>query len=265
MTERKVRRPGAGRKKTLAPDLPPLSTDESLSLATRVHLALRRALMSGGLMPGAIVTSRSLSDALGVSPMPVREALKKLEVEGALQSRNKSAFFVNDPNQTEFSELLEVRLKLEGLAIEKAARVCTPGDLKKIRALNDRYQQLMNRGGKDSGRALVSNFHFHFEIYSLSGSSILIELIEANWVRIGPVLNRSIAPTTNLKKSMHAHEDMIQALAENDPELAVRALSTDLLSAYEDIFPQLRPPTARPEGKLPDHFANAWRDLSAAR
>ena len=235
-----TRRSGAGRRPTVAPDLLPISTDGSLSLARRVYDVLRTGLMAGAILPGDPLTSRSLSTALQVSPTPVREALKQLEADGALTSRNKSAFYVNNPDRIEFEQILEIRLELEGLAIRKAALVAKKTDLVPIAAINKSYQTYLGQGGEGPTLSLVPNFQFHFEIYRLSGSQILVDMIEATWSRIGPALHSFMMKYNADLMTTVYHDRMIAALSENDPEAAEAALHGDLIDASKVIHPTLK-------------------------
>lgn len=235
------RRPGAGRRQTEAPELPGLPDDESISIARRVYVTLRQGLMAGAIMPGKPLTSRSLSQALGVSPTPVREALKQLEADGALTSRSKSAFFVSDPDQGEYEEIVELRLSLEGLAIRKAALAATQRDVVRLRKTNKAYESALKRGRPHLHLALVPNFEFHFQMYGLAGSTMLVGMIESTWSRIGPALHSFMMRADAPLLSSDAHWRMVEALAANDPEAAERALRQDIEGAAEVILPALRP------------------------
>lgn len=242
-----AKRPGAGRRKAEAPELLPVRHHHDTSLAEGVYDSLRVGLMSGAILPGMSLTSRSVAAALGVGATPVRDAMKQLEAEGALWSKSKSAFFVNDPDQKEFQDIVEIRLRLEGLAIRRAALAATPADLEDIRELNDVYAALL-RGGRDNlARARMRNFQFHFNIYCLAGSDTLTKMIQSTWTRIGPTLNKFYTISGELAISASAHETMLDALSRNDPDTAEQALHQDILNASKDILPMLRP-AAEPSG-----------------
>jgi DNA-binding GntR family transcriptional regulator len=240
----RVGRAAAGRRKTSAPPLPRISPVEGISIERQVYQALRYSLMSGTIKPGAGLTSRSLSEALGVSPTPVREALKRLDADGALVSRNKSAFFVYEPDKVDFAEILAIRLNLEGYAIRSAATNARQGDLAALGRINDEYQKVLNGDDPSSPYSLQVNFKFHFETYKLSGSAILVEMIETLWLRIGPTLQRYMPVRGDMSVSLF-HNQMLDALARNDPDSAEDALRRDLTTAYDAIVPQLSDGPAR--------------------
>lgn len=238
-SKKKTGRSAAGRRKANAPNLPRLSPLDGISVERQAYQVLRLALMSGAIQPGAGLTSRSLSEALGVSPTPVREALKRLDADGAVVSRNKSAFFVYDPDKVDFSELLQIRLSLEGMAIRLAATKARKADLVLLSKINNEYQQILLGSDPSSSYSLQVNFRFHFELYKLSGSRTLVEMIETLWLRIGPTLQRYM-PAHDDKSISTFHNRMLKAVANNDPDRAEAALRDDLTTAYAAIVPQLR-------------------------
>ena len=231
------RKSKAGRKPTLPPLLQPLSADSGKSMERQAYDALRFALMTGSIQPGQMLTSRSLSTALAVSPTPVMAALKRLEADGALESKSQSAFYVKDPNQKEFRNILEIRLNLELLAVRQAAEHVTISDIKKLKALNKGYEQQMNKA-KNANGVFEQNFRFHFEIYKLSGSDILVAMIETLWLRIGPTLHRYIG-FAEIKGTPNIHGDILEALQQRDGEAAAAALRKDLESAFKVVLPLL--------------------------
>ena len=181
--------------------------------------------------------------ALGVSTTPVREALKRLEADGALVGRSKMAFFVNDPDQIDFAEVLDIRLSLEIQAIRTAAARATATELEPIRKILDEYEALLKSPDADEGIVLEINFRFHFEIYKMSGFPVLVQLIETLWLRIGPALHKSILRGKKAEIAA-GHREMLEALATRDPDRAKSALRNDLISAGRVVIPQLR---ARPQ------------------
>ena len=227
----------AGRKPTPVPSLQPLSADPTKSMERQVYDVLCYALMTGAIQPGQMLTSRSLSGALSVSPTPVMVALKRLEADGALGSKSQSAFYVKDPNQKEFRQILEIRLALELLAVRKAAEHVTPEDIKKLRVLNKNYEQLLKKP-KNTNGVFEQNFRFHFEIYKLSASDILVTMIETLWLRIGPTLHKHLG-FAEITGAPNIHGTILDALQTHNGKAAADALRTDLESAFKVILPLL--------------------------
>ena len=91
------------------------------SLRTRVYDSLRDALTAGQFTPGQKLSFRYIAGTLGVSLTPVREAIRRLVAEGALEMRPGRSVRVPLMTQAKILELRDMRLTLEGLAAEKAA------------------------------------------------------------------------------------------------------------------------------------------------
>ena len=87
-----TKRKRAGRPPIPAPEIEALDSESDEPIERQIYLALRRSLMSGAILPGSRISSRSIASSLGVSAMPVREALKRLESDGAMKSSAKSCF-----------------------------------------------------------------------------------------------------------------------------------------------------------------------------
>src|ERR1700691_1403514 len=103
---------------------PPAPADLSMlepvgreTLQDQVYLQLRQALMAGSFRPGQALTLRSVAEALGVSQMPVRGALERLQAEGALVAQfSRRTLNVPELRLAELAELRDIRVELEGLA-----------------------------------------------------------------------------------------------------------------------------------------------------
>jgi GntR family transcriptional regulator, colanic acid and biofilm gene transcriptional regulator len=201
----------------------------------QIYRTLRKAIMSGAVAPGSGLSSRSLAEAFGVSAMPVREALKRLEADGALYGMHKSAFFLNNPAPEEFEELLEMRLRLEGLAVRRAAARMTETTLKRLRSLHKKY----SAGTHTHKRMLALNFMMHFEVYRCAGWPKLLRTIENLWLSIGPLFHYS-GTTYNHDEVSDNHGRLLSALERGDGEGAERALRADLQAAAKAIRPILQ-------------------------
>ena len=96
------------------------------------------ALMDGRLRPGQRISLRSLSAAMNTSPMPVREALRRLEAGHVLELRAGGMLAVPHPSREELLEIRDIRMSLEGLAAERAAARMTRKELERVACLGRR-------------------------------------------------------------------------------------------------------------------------------
>lgn len=222
-----------GRVKLSAPSLPELDLSEpDISLERQVYAVLRKAFMAGSISAGAQLSSRSLAAALGVSSMPVREALKRLESDGVVEGRLKSAFVVTHLTRSEYRERLEVRLRLEGLLAREAALKITKAELKVVERLH--RQMLGLTVSSDWDRLLSLNYRWHFEIYKCAKLPYALAIIENIWLKVGPAL-RALRNDYGDERVYEHHQAILDALAARDADLAEAALRRDLLAAADSV------------------------------
>ncbi len=227
------RRPGPGRQKSQAPDLDAIDVMLPETVERQVYRSIRQAMMSGRVAPGTSLTSRSLAHVLKVSAQPVRDALKRLEADGALEGRPQSGFFLRHVSQQEYREIIEIRQRLEGLAARVAIGNVDAATIGKLERINERMARL-----EAAKEVLAENYRFHFTIYRMSYRPTLLALIENLWVRIGPALHHhpyKISSTVTMAR----HNDIIQALKDRDADAIEAAIAIDLGEAADLVVPRL--------------------------
>lgn len=228
-TETRSRR---GRVRLTVPELGAIDQKSSESAGSQVYALIRRAIMMGVFDPGANITGRSIAESLGVSQSPVRDALKRLEADGVIESRDRSAYYLLNLSREQYLEIMSIRSLLEGHATAEAAKRAKASDIKRLKRINDEYRRAMPRD------SLRINFSLHFEIYCLAQMPILLELIENMWMRIGPVMHFHFSEYDQLEVTRN-HAAIIEALERNDSIAARRALQRDLNDAARAIPPHL--------------------------
>ncbi len=217
------------------PALPGLNAVEIGTLGQRVYSELRDFLMVGGAQPGEKITLRQLTSAFGTSLMPVREAVQRLAAEGALEVLPNRAIRIPVMTKARVREILQLRLMLEGLAVEQAATRIEPAVIAQLQELNDAFMLEMRRR-EDSAKLFRVNKEFHFTIYRAAEMPVLLEIIENMWLRIGPFLHFSLGVRGReaaRKYAPESHKRMIRAMRQRDGKLGRAALASDLGGAVE--------------------------------
>jgi DNA-binding GntR family transcriptional regulator len=192
---------------------------------------IRAALTSGRMKMGEAVTLRALAAALGISETPVREAVRRLVTEGALEAVPNRSISVPVMTRAKLEEQRQVRVALEGLATEMAVANLAPADIKRLAAYNDVMAESAKRG--DTEAMLAGNSQFHMTLYRASGSALLVDLIELTWLRAGPLLTLAADREKMLKAAEQAHRKLLTALRRNDPAAARAAIAQDIDKAAE--------------------------------
>ncbi len=234
-------RTGPGRRPAATPQLGRLRPGDPAMLEMQVYTRLRRAMMTGAVRAKASFSTRTLADQFGISPMPVRSALKRLEAENILRAQPRSGYRLIPLHADEYVEILQIRSRIEGMAAALAAARIDEAGLDRVR----RWNAALAQPGSDYRRILHRNHGFHFEIYRAAQSPILLSNIEMYWVRIGPVLHESLGGYDQAK-ILKTHDTIIDALANRDATKAETAMRSDLFSASGPVIEALSP--------APDHF-----------
>jgi DNA-binding GntR family transcriptional regulator len=221
-------------------DLSQIAKISHLTLSHRVYEDLRELLLAGQVQPGQKLTLKGLSDALGTSQMPVREAIRQLAAEGALEILPNKGIRVPLMTKGRFRELLQIRLVLEGLAVEQAATRITSDELKAATAIHASLSREMNRTKPDVSLIVQLNKQLHFAVYRASGMPQLVGMIESIWLQIGPVINLDMMKvgSTRLTEApaIHHHGNLLKGLETRSVEDSRAGLAGDLLSAAQVIL-----------------------------
>ncbi len=211
------------------------------TLGERIYLQLREMLICGQFAPGETVTIRSLAEAIGTSPMPVRDALRQLMVDQAIELLPKRSFRVPLMSRARFLELRDIRLAVEGLAAERAARAIRPAALKDAKALCEAFDKACDAPSPDPSRLVLLNKKLHFTIYESADMPALLQIISGLWTQIGPVLNLDVRQGSKRiadRVPCRHHGALVAALAARSPADARDALAADLNSAADHILAQ---------------------------
>lgn len=203
------------------------------SLQQRIYEELRVALIGGEYAPGQALSLRRIAAASGVSPMPVREAVKRLISEGAIDLLPNRTIAVPKLRRRDFIELIGVRVMLEGYAAELAA---TRVDSKLILQLAKKNLQLIQAVFDGQMQlAMQMNQEFHFDLYRASQSDVLVPLVEALWTRMGPIIHITIG-RPEVTWSASEHHAALQALEEGDAKAVRRAIENDIQCTANELL-----------------------------
>jgi DNA-binding GntR family transcriptional regulator len=198
----------------------------------RVYNELRRWLMIGHFLPGEVITLRNLASELGVCPMPVRAALRHLIAEGGIEMLPNRTMRVPHMTRGRLAELLALRRELEGMATAQACRSMTDADFRTIEKIHASTMRALRAGA--ATQVLALNQRFHFTIYALARSWVLMPMIEALWLRAGPFMHLAqMSPGVNWDGRHHI--ELMRALGKRDAKAARRAIQRDISMAGQNL------------------------------
>ncbi|MGR3370062.1 MAG: GntR family transcriptional regulator [Sagittula sp.] len=212
----------------------PLQRD---SLQQQIYNRLFNGLVTGAYLPGEVISSRRMAQQLGVSAMPVREALTRLTAEGALELTSSRTLQVRTLKPENFDEVTAIRIANEGMAAERAARQVTAGDIARVRALHKELSRAAE--GQETDRYLAANAAFHGGIYRAAHWPLLMDIIKRLWLAVGPSIRVSVPDHHHMATSMTFHDAALTALEAHDPEGLRTAIVEDIRTAAIDIRARL--------------------------
>ena len=205
-------------------------------LHDQVYDRLCTLLRKGEFTPGQAVPVSKVAKAFGVSAMPVREALTRLSAIGVLANVSGRSVGVPVLDHDELSDLRNVRVEIEALAVRWAVKNRDDAFLSDLDSLLDQLETTEQSG--DVARYIKTNYEFHLRLYQQSRSPILIEVIDTLWLRVSPHLYQ-LEHADQYKVSNIHHRDIVEAIRQGDASAASKALAADLSDAYDVLVRML--------------------------
>jgi DNA-binding GntR family transcriptional regulator len=201
------------------------------TLADRAFVALHDAILTGQLEPGERLPIEQLGGVLGMSAMPIREALRRLDAAGLVENVPHRGARVTELSLADLAEIYEARLALEPLAAARAAEQFSERD---ARTATELLHELEARPDDDSAGTWAAHKAFHFALYEAAGSSWLLRLIEPLWEMSHRYL-LSVKVPRKLDSRGAEHAMILQACIECDSERAALLLSDHLETTANDV------------------------------
>ena len=196
---------------------------ENLTLWQRVYDHLREEILAGRLQPGAELAEVALSEQLGVSRGPIRDAIGRLAAEGLVTVRPRRGAVVRLLSKDEFLELYQVREALEIMAVRLAVPRLGADDFAALQGLIDTMGKHAERG--EVAEFFEANVAFHAHLLEASGNRKLQELYGQLLGQMGRYRMRSLTLRGNLQRSVAEHAAILRAAKRGDTERAAHLMS----------------------------------------
>lgn len=195
--------------------------------------AVRGRIIRGELAPGQRLWEERLASELGVSRIPMREALRALASEGFVRSERYGGTFVATLDAEAAHDLLDVRAVLEPLAAAQAAMRRTPEHLDTFRRLLEEGARASRERRYEDTRTVKGQFYEHLAV--ASGNSTLIALMRVvrfkiEWATSIELIRTTSRETRTLRAKIH--REIIDAIADRDPARAATAVAANIDATY---------------------------------
>ncbi len=215
--------------------LVPVKLDSYKPLREIVLEALREAIVSGVLEPGERLMEIQLAEEMGVSRTPVREAIRKLELEGFVVMVPRRGAYVAGVSHKDVKDVFEIRAALEGLAAGLAAEKITEEEIDEMERIL--YYEKM----PDSLDVIVqSDIDFHALLYKASRNERLIQILANLKEQTQRFRTTSLAVPGRVKNTIQEHRAIIDAVARHDVEEAQKLAAAHIENAGNVMFEALR-------------------------
>lgn len=210
-----------------APVLDVARLDVGASVAKEAYAALKRAIVAIDIYGQAHeirLDERRLSEGLGVSRTPIREAMTLLEREGFVRTRPRRGIFVVRKTKREIVEMITVMAGLESMAARLAAWRASASDIAELHRLMDDFRSGPDGGGGGDRLDEYSdaNIAFHQAIIRMSGCALIGEMTENLFIHMRAIRRITIHQDNRAARSIIDHMRIIEALERCDPDLAER-------------------------------------------
>lgn len=208
---------------------------ERRTASDEVADTLREAIISGQFADGEELNQVELARHFGVSRVPVREALRRLEAEGLVTAEAHRRVVVPGLNRARIGEIFEIRALLEGYMLERAAPNLSPDDLA---ALYDIVETMDRTRGRDAW--LKRNHEFHHRLLESADAPTTMALVERLSAQVERYLRR-MGGILRTEEVGREHREVLDALGRNADKQASKALSKHILSTRDAVLAALAP------------------------
>ena len=209
-----------------------------LTARAKAYRHIKQEILTGAFPPGFHLREERLTEIIGVSRTPVRQALSMLAGEGFVYVNDNKRSYVMDVDEESAEEIFDLLIKLEGYSANLAAKKIDPQKLQELEELHQRMVELSSGDNYNDEIFLDLNAQFHDKIHLLSGNKQLYEMIK-KIVNFPTIIYLKFNVRTESDGSNHHHGEILKALRERDAEMAevlMRMHVAYIKSEYRNIW-----------------------------
>ncbi len=218
--------------------LEPIRLDSYQPLREVVCETLRDAVRRGVLKPGERLMEIQLAEELGVSRTPVREAIRKLEMEGYVIMMPRRGTYIADLSIRDINEVFEIRTSLESLASGLAAERITEDELEKLQRLLVEIGAHIKSGDMES--IVRTDTEFHDLLYQASRNSRLVGIISNLREQLTRFRTTSMSFPGRLKATLEEHRNIVEAIAQGDEKAARKAAEHHMEKSEQTLLASMK-------------------------
>ncbi|MBO1002317.1 GntR family transcriptional regulator [Pseudogracilibacillus auburnensis] len=203
------------------------------NLSYEVSQYIKEQIVNGEIEIGSQLKINEISDHLGISQTPVREAIQYLVSENVLENYRNKGYFVRKHNEKDIFEIYSLRATIEGLAIRLAAQ---RNDEEELNALIELFEEMKEKR-EDPTITSISHYStkIHEEILKMSKHEMLIDVNESISFQV-EIVNSVLERKYTKDFEVSEHEELIEVLKEGDPEKAEKVMRNHIYRSYYNFI-----------------------------
>lgn len=206
----------------------------SNSLRGKVFTQLQNEILNGKYQPGDSLIETRLSEELGVSRTPIREAIRQLELEGLVQSIPNKGAIVKGISSQDIQDIYTIRMMIEGLAARWAAEKITHDELEELKEALDMEEFYTMKN--DTEHLLKFDSKFHDIIFKASKSKPLMHTLSTFHHYVQRARNASLSSPGRATEVLLEHKAILQAIVEGDAERAEKLTTQHVRNASLNLI-----------------------------
>ncbi len=210
-----------------------MTEHKSVSLADCVFDRLEEDILSGRYAYGEILTEARLSEELGVSRTPVREAIRRLEQESLLRESGKG-LMVQGITREDVADILDIRLRIEGMAVRRAAQHMTPEEKKALLEAVELQEFYVAKG--NAAHIQEQDHQFHESIYAGCGSLTLQSVLVPLHRKAQKFRRASVERSERAGESVREHRAIAEAILAGDADRAEALMNDHIRMARQSML-----------------------------
>jgi phosphonate utilization transcriptional regulator len=213
---------------------PTIALLQSASLSSAAQQEIERMILAGELLPGTKLTEAWLSERLGVSRGPIREAFRMLEEAGLVRQEKNRGVFVRDIPVDEAVEIFDLRAAMDELVGRRLAEHISAEQMRHLKAVLEQMERAVREGDADEYHLL--NLQFHDRLVEFAGNRKMAAIYRKLVKELALFRRRNLADGEALPHSVAEHRQILKAIGSGDAEMAGRVMFEHVMESKERML-----------------------------
>lgn len=204
-------------------------------LSDKAYRLLKHKIATLELPPSSVINEQELMEELDIGRTPIREALRRLEVENLVTIVPRRGTFVSGLSITDLQALAEVRQELEGLAARLAAGRASDEQLEQMEVLFEGFDRVVSQGGNEA--LMDRDKRFHYLVYEAADNKFLEDMLDQLYTLSLRLWYISLDKLSSqaMKEAIEEHLEIIEALREGDSDKAESAMQAHVVGFQKQM------------------------------